>query len=220
MKENAQINQDVWKKIYREGKGDLKYPNDLLVRVANMLFPKEKSAKVLDFGFGTGANALHFAKLGHDVHGLEISSDALEKTSAKFEESGFKPQLHLYNAGNRFPFEDASFDIVVAWQVLYYNSWESLLPTVKEIERVLRPGGLFVGAIAAPGDISQSHAEFLGDSTYRSLVPGQEGCIVIIPEKEELQRFFPDQEIETGFFEFEFKNIHAKHWIFNFFKKA
>lgn len=220
MTENAQINQDVWKRIYREGKGDLKYPNDLLVRVANMLFPKDRQVKLLDFGFGTGANALHFAKLGHDVHGLEVSSDALEKTSAKFEESGFKSQLSLYDAGNKFPFEDASFDIVVAWQVLYYNSWESLESIVKEIERVLKPGGLFVGAIAAPGDISQVHADFIGDSTYRSKVPGQEGCIVIIPEKQELARFFPNQELSIGFFEFEFNNIHAKHWIFNFTKKV
>nr|BDT26865.1 class I SAM-dependent methyltransferase [Bacteriovorax sp. HI3] len=219
MTENAQVNQDVWKKIYRDGKGDLKYPSDLLVRVANMLFPKDKQAKILDFGFGTGANALHFAKMGHDVHGLEVSPDALKKTSEKFSESGFKPQLELYEVGSSFPFLDNSFDIIVAWQVLYYNNWSSLEPIAKEIERVLRPGGLFVGAIAAPGDISQVHAEFLGDSTYRSLVPGQEGCIVIIPEKKELARFFPNQEMNIGFFEYEFNHIHAKHWIFNFSKK-
>lgn len=218
MTENAQINQDVWKRIYKEGKGDLKYPNDLLVRLSNMLISKEGPSKILDFGFGTGANTLHFANMGHDVYGVEISPEALEKTAKKFEANNLKAQFKIFEVGSPIPYAAETFDVVVAWQVLYYNNWLSLAPVVQELERVMKKGGLFICAIAAPGDISQVHSKALGDSLYESLAPGQEGCEMIIPEKSELNRFFPNRKLEIGFFEYEFFNIHAKHYIITFRK--
>ncbi|MHA1930457.1 MAG: class I SAM-dependent methyltransferase [Candidatus Thorarchaeota archaeon] len=43
----------------------------------------------------------------------------------------------------KIPFEDESFDMVYASQVIHWTDWES---AIKEMLRVLKPGGIFFGA--------------------------------------------------------------------------
>ena len=58
------------------------------------------------------------------------------------------------------------------------------------IKRVTKPGGLIIVATAAPGDISQVETEPLGNGVYRSRVPGQEGCVLLIPDMQALSELF------------------------------
>lgn len=216
--EALQINSRVWRNLYSLGKNDLQYPSDVLVRVAARLFGTERHRKILDFGFGTGANLLHFAGLGHDAHGVEIAEHALARARQRFEAAGLEADLRLIQPGQRLPFEDDYFDIAYAWQVLYYDDRDGWKGQVGELRRVTKSGGLILAAVAAPGDISQLHAEPLGDSMYRSLVGGQEGCILTIPDREALPQLFSTQNLDIGEFGFEFGSIRSRHWIVAFRK--
>jgi SAM-dependent methyltransferase len=51
------------------------------------------------------------------------------------------------------PFEDSSFDVVVANHMLYHAS--DLERAVAEIRRVLRPGGLLVASTIGPGHLAE-----------------------------------------------------------------
>lgn len=217
--EDCNINTEVWKNLYAQGKNDLRYPNDVLVRmIARILNPKIHH-NVLDFGFGTGANLIHLAREGFSVHGIEISPHAIDKTAKRLEKEGLCAELKLLDTTSHLPYSDGFFDAIIAWQVLNYNNWESITTVIIELDRIMKSGGIFIGTMVAPGDISHVHSEPLGDGIYRSKVPSQEGCIVLIPEKEMLPRVFPNRNIETGEFYYSYGGITSRHFIVNYQKQ-
>lgn len=212
----AEKNAKVWQALYAAGRNDLRYPSEILVRLASRYLAGQPSQRVLDFGFGTGANLLHLAGLGHQLHGVEVSASAAERTQARLDAQGLHAQLNVIPAGSALPYEAGLFDVVVAWQVLYYNDLESWATTVRELERVARPGALVIVATAAPGDVSQLQAQALGQGLYRSQVTGQEGCMLTIPEREDLAELFPGRMLEIGEFAYSFGDVRARHWIITY----
>lgn len=94
--------------------------------------------RVLDVGAGHGLLLSLLHELGHECHALDL----LDRPSE---------QPAIYGKGIRFarcnveadplPYPDGSFDAVVCCQVLEHFS-HSHLPAVREMRRVLRPGGV------------------------------------------------------------------------------
>jgi SAM-dependent methyltransferase len=214
--EAAQTNASIWDGVYANGGGDLRYPSDILVRLAARLVGDMRDVQILDYGFGTGANLIHFAKQGHRVSGVEVSGHALTRTTERLRAAGLTGDLRLIRVGDTLPFDEASFDFVYAWQVIYYNDREGWSATVRELERVTRPAGRIVVATAAPGDISALEAEPLGNYMYRSKVAGQQGCVVTIPDRDALASMFPGRDPEIGEFNFRFGTIMSHHWIVSY----
>jgi SAM-dependent methyltransferase len=209
----SQANAALWRRAYAEGRNDLRYPSDVLVRLGARLLSCERERRILDFGFGTGANLLHFVSQGFEVHGAEVSEHALARTRERLQAAGLAADLRLVGADEPLPYTTGYFDAVYAWQVLYYNDLPGWAATVSKLERVTKPGGLVIFATAAPGDISHLEAESLGHHTYRSRVPGQEGCVVVIPERDALGSLFPGRQIEVGEFGLRFAGVVARFWI-------
>jgi len=94
--------------------------------------------RVLDLGCRAGALTRHFLD-GNDVVGLDVDRAAL----AKAEALGIQPVQA--NVEEPLPFEDASFDAVVAGELFEHLQFPDAL--VREISRVLRPGGVIVGSV-------------------------------------------------------------------------
>lgn len=100
----------------------------------------DRRPRILDVGCGTGANLLMLSKYG-DAEGVDISEDAL----AFCRDRGLD-KVRL-GAGEELPYEDASFDLVTALDVVEHMDDD--LAGLREMRRVLRPGGrvlLFVPA--------------------------------------------------------------------------
>jgi len=94
--------------------------------------------KVLDLGCRTGAVTQHFLP-GNQVAGADVDETAL----AKAAERGIEPVWA--DAEEPLPFEDASFDVVVAGEFLEHVREPEAV--VAEVRRVLRPDGTFVGSV-------------------------------------------------------------------------
>ena len=94
--------------------------------------------RVLDLGCRAGALTRHFLD-GNEVIGLDVDRAAL----AKAEALGIEP-VHA-NVEEPLPFEDASFDAVVAGELFEHLQFPDAL--IAEIQRVLRPGGVLVGSV-------------------------------------------------------------------------
>jgi ubiquinone/menaquinone biosynthesis C-methylase UbiE len=92
---------------------------------------------ILEIGTGTGATFSYY-KPGARVTAVEPDDDfrAEAQEAAKSAEVEIRV---LPGAGEELPFEDASFDVVSASQVLC--SVASPSKTLEEFKRVLRPGG-------------------------------------------------------------------------------
>jgi len=210
-------NSKVWEDIYSQGKGMLSYPNESLVRLTYGLLKPESHKQVLDYGFGAAANLIHLARRGFTMTGVEVSPSANEIAKKRCDQENIQADLYLV-AGVKLPFEDGRFDVVIAWQVLYYNNWESFFSAMQEIERVLRPRGIFIGTMAGVGDVSHQMGEPLGNCEYISGVPGQEGARLLIVEKNDLQRCFPNRSITVGEFYYQFDSAQSKHFIVTYQK--
>ena len=97
-----------------------------------------RGKRVLDLGCRSGALSRHFLD-GNEVVGLDVDRAAL----AKAEALGIQPVQA--NVEEPLPFEDASFDGVVAGELFEHLQFPDAL--VQEIRRVLRPGGVIVGSV-------------------------------------------------------------------------
>jgi SAM-dependent methyltransferase len=101
--------------------------------------------RLLDFGCGTGGNAVGYAALG-PVVGVEPDREALRFAAGR--SSTTRHRLDYCRAlGTALPFARASYDAVVASDVLEHIADDA--GAAREIARVLRPGGVFVFSVPA-----------------------------------------------------------------------
>ncbi|MBD3615085.1 MAG: class I SAM-dependent methyltransferase [Gracilimonas sp.] len=99
---------------------------------------------ILEIGFGGGEHFKDFLTRVENVQirGIDYSEDMVERASANngnFIDSGLL-KLFLGNS-NSLPFKDEAFDKVFCNMVVYF--WEDPAEHLKEIRRVLKPGGKF-----------------------------------------------------------------------------
>jgi SAM-dependent methyltransferase len=94
--------------------------------------------RVLDLGCRDGALTRAYAE-GNELVGVDADRDAL----AAAAELGI--ETHWADLDEPLPFDDASFDVVVAGELLEHLRDPSRL--VSEARRVLRPGGSFVASV-------------------------------------------------------------------------
>jgi SAM-dependent methyltransferase len=95
--------------------------------------------EVLDLGCRTGALTQHYAT-GNTVTGVDVDRNALEQA---VERLGISTAWADVEEG--LPFEDESFDVVVAGELLEHLADPAA--TVAHAFRVLKPGGRFVGSV-------------------------------------------------------------------------
>ena len=102
---------------------------------------------LLDLGCGAGRDALFFAEAGMHVVALDFSESALENLRIKSQELvPARPVAVLqHDVRKALPFEDASFDACYSHMLLCMDfSMAEIHAIIREVRRVLKPGGIFV----------------------------------------------------------------------------
>ena len=109
--------------------------------------PGDRSLRVLDIGCGNGSLLAELASdIGEGI-GVDASAEMIERARERF---GKHSNLRFEQiTGPDLPFEERSFDLVLSFMSFRYLDWD---PIMKEIRRVLAPGGriLIVDMAAAP----------------------------------------------------------------------
>jgi SAM-dependent methyltransferase len=100
--------------------------------------------QALDIGAGNGIASYALAKDGWLVQSLEPDDSQLVGTGAikKLARETHLPIHVVQEFGEKLPFEDSYFDLVLARQVLHHA--QDLPQLCKEVYRVLKPGGIFI----------------------------------------------------------------------------
>lgn len=106
---------------------------------SNGMDPAESTA--LDVGCGGGLLAEEVAGLGFRVTGLDPSAPSLATAREHAQASGLEI-TYIEGRGEELPISDASFDLAYCCDVLEHV--DDVPAVLREIRRVLRPGGLFV----------------------------------------------------------------------------
>lgn len=135
-KSTVEKGYDSWSEEYDS------FDNPMIV-IDEMHFPEVlgdiRDLKVLDLGCGSGRYSLKLAKAGAIVTGIDISSGMLEKAELKTKD--YKVEFIKHDIQSSLPFEDNSFDMVIA--SLVFEHIKDLSGIFIEIKRVLKPGGKF-----------------------------------------------------------------------------
>jgi O-antigen/teichoic acid export membrane protein len=118
-------------------------PREFGNRHANVDFLDQTGAltgprDVLEVGLGTGALLQFLRERGHRVHGVDTNPELLDEARRWF---GSDLPVQLV-AGTGLPFSDASFDIVVSFDVLEHIPEPD--DHLAEVRRVLRPNGSYL----------------------------------------------------------------------------
>lgn len=120
--------------------------------------------ELLDIGCGTGANLpmlAHIAGESGSLTALDYSPLALQFAAQELSRQPVETSSIALVRGDatRLPFADNRFDVVTMFDVLEHV--EDDLAAVREIHRVLKPGGSFVLSVPAYQSLWSAHDEAL-----------------------------------------------------------
>jgi len=105
-------------------------------RIASFLGPVT-GKRVFDFGCGMGEEAMYFARMGAEVHAMDISSKGVNITRRRAEYNALKVEARVGDVLNS-GYEDEYFDLIHGIGILHHVGLDLGL---KEVHRLLRPGG-------------------------------------------------------------------------------
>jgi ubiquinone/menaquinone biosynthesis C-methylase UbiE len=126
---------DNWKFIQRK------------LRVEELL-SNERPGRLLDVGCGTGPMAPTFLRRGWEFHGLDIAPKMIEHARRRFADD----QRAMFYIGKieQAEFPANHFDALIAMGLLEYLNDTELAAAMKEMARVLKPGGVMVISVIQP----------------------------------------------------------------------
>ncbi|APC84216.1 class I SAM-dependent methyltransferase [Clostridium botulinum] len=126
-------------------KYDLFWPDENIIRFLNKSYNKSNrdKIKVLDLGCGSGRNSIAIASEGFKTYSIDYNKECIDITKEKATNLDLNLELSQ-NEGNEIPFDDNSFDCVIAWGSLFYNDSNGRIELLNEINRVLKKEGTFL----------------------------------------------------------------------------
>lgn len=123
-----------------------------LLHHLNRFLPTWEEKQILDAGCGTGGN---LQRLGAQPNhtGVDLSEEAI-----KFCQQRGLPNVIQADV-TELPFEDQSFDAVIATSVLYHQWIPDVGQALQEFHRVLEPGGWLFVDVPAFASLTSPHDE-------------------------------------------------------------
>jgi ubiquinone/menaquinone biosynthesis C-methylase UbiE len=102
-------------------------------------FDSFRGKDVLEIGCGIATDGLEFARNGANYVGVDLTPHSIELAKERFGLFGVPGKFEVANAEERLPFPDATFDHIYSFGVIHHSPVPERI--VREIRRVLRPGG-------------------------------------------------------------------------------
>ena len=104
----------------------------------------------LDIGCGVGFAIEYLAGPGFDLHtfGVDVSDVSIERARQRLDHlPGINSRLQV-SSSQSLPFDDKFFMLVTCFDVLEHLDVDDIDDTLAEVERVLKPGGLFFCSVS------------------------------------------------------------------------
>lgn len=120
--------------------------NDIGMTLSNYIrlkFPDFKPSKILDAGCTIGHNTVPWAQTfpRAEVTGIDVAAPVLRYGHARAESMGVPVHFRQMDA-TKMSFEDNTFDVVFSSMFLHELPLKDIQAHLKEVYRVLKPGGL------------------------------------------------------------------------------
>lgn len=198
-----------WDQVYSQGFMTMWYPNEDIIRFCARLIRKRLThdnfqvkkdvENVLDLGCGNGRHAIYFAREGLKASGIDVSEQAIEWATEWARRENLTVDFRVGDI-SKLPYTDGSFDVTVSHGVLDHVPPDLALAAVREVRRVLKPGGLFYCDLRCADDFEYGLGKEVAPNTFL-LDHGYEQGLV--------QHFFTLDEIKA-LFDGQFRIIYSE----------
>ncbi|MBI3999145.1 MAG: class I SAM-dependent methyltransferase [Candidatus Omnitrophica bacterium] len=131
--------QEIDERFFSQAREYLPYrkiPFDVLIDYDSL-----KNKDVLEIGIGSGCHAQLLAAEARSFTGIDLTAHAVKSTSERMKCFGLRAAILQMDA-ERMEFGDSNFDLVWSWGVIHHSADPRCV--LKEIYRVLKPGGMAV----------------------------------------------------------------------------
>ena len=145
--------QEFWNKSYETYSTDGKIYSSWLDKYVDMI--DNCKTKVLDLGCGIGYDSFYLTQRGLDV----IACDFSEKALARLRERVPNAETMMLDISEKLPFEDESFDLIIADLSLHYFDTQTTEKIMQEIERILAPKGHLLARVNSIHDVNHGAGE-------------------------------------------------------------
>ena len=102
--------------------------------------PQVAGARVMEVGFGAGYGTAYLAEAAASVVGVDVAAGNIPRAQQRY---GRPNVVFQYFDGYHLPFPDGAFDAAGSFQVIEHVPEPRLDEWLREIRRVLTPGGRF-----------------------------------------------------------------------------
>jgi SAM-dependent methyltransferase len=115
---------------------------EIIATLAELL---PRGSRVLDAGCGYGRIALPLARVGYRIEGIDLSPEMVEAAGTAAQAESLEVGFTL-GSMTKLPLEDTAFDAAICLWSAFNELLDEpeQLAAVKEMRRVLRPGGLLL----------------------------------------------------------------------------
>lgn len=144
---NTESEKELWKQHFEHI--SLNYPNEAVVRFFAKLRKNRKdgeAVRILDWGCATGRHTVLGCDMGLEVIAVDYVELCVEKTRKKVEEecTASAGKVVDYIVNQHLDIEeiaDESLNAILAWGVIFLNTKDDQLTMMKNMYRMLKPGG-------------------------------------------------------------------------------
>ncbi len=140
-------------------------PHEDVLEVSEHLLTEGKTFRVLDLGCGVGRHALHFARMGFETHAIDMAESGLSEVRQSAADMGLNVAIQAAPM-TELPFPDAHFDYVLAFNVIYHGDGSIVRQAISEIDRVLKPGGIYQGTMLSKRGVTYGVGTEVAPDTF------------------------------------------------------
>lgn len=154
--------KEYWNKSFETYSTDGKVYSSWLDKYSDVI--DNCKTKVLDLGCGIGYDCSYLTQRGLEVIACDFSEVALARLKERVE----GVETKLLDISEKLPFEDNSFDLIIADLSLHYFDSVTTKKIMQEVKRILSPKGCLLARVNSTQDVNHGagKGEKIEDNFY------------------------------------------------------
>jgi tellurite methyltransferase len=149
------------------------------------IFTPGTHPNVLDLGCGIGRHALMFAHKGYSVTATDESPSAIERVELDANEQSVSIDTKICEMLDQ-GFEAGTFDLILAYNVIYHGRRQEFAEAISHIDGLLRPSGVFFFTCPTRRDGKYGHGKLVAPHAYESPNSVTPGDLHYFPDRSDL----------------------------------